>query len=702
MTRRLLVALLALLFASPAAANYQVHGRFLYRDRAFGPGGFTGVDTNKPIRLADVEVLDDGNNVLASGATGLDGSFTLQVYDTLARNVRVRVLSQAANTPSFAAKVLTTPPNPAVFAVASPTYTNHDPSVDIDFTASPVVAVQNSGGEGFNILDQVLDAFDFIATLRGSRPTRMLTVYWRNGSPDPTSYFVPGDTSIHLIGQSTDSDAYDDTVILHEIGHYTEYTFSRSDSPALSHSLNEYYDLRLTWSEGYATFFGSMVRAWRGDNRPDLYVDTAGQPGPGQAFISYEVETPSLGRPGANNEVSVTAALWDIVDGPSTADSSPLVDDDPLVLPDGPSKFWRVFTQYLPTATSISMEDFWDGWFSPGIANGYLTEMRQTFAGHGIEYFPDAYEPDGSPQTARTVVAGGPHQHHTTYGVGDEDWSSIAVVAGTPYTFETDSLLSGANTFLELYAANGTTLLASNDDRYSGDASSYISYTPPAAGLLYLRCRRTPDVHRYGSYNLIVTGTPVAVEVSDVRVEASPEGIWLRWRALREAGFARFEVERGGAEWGPWTLIATVLPDSSAGPADSFATLDREATAGVVSFYRIAGVRSDGSRQVFGPYSASGLVPARLVLHAPRPNPFKPTTVLAYELPRPADVRITIYAADGRLVRTLAGSLPQSAGTHEVTWDGRDGAGTGVGSGIYLVQIEAGGERRSQRAVLVR
>ena len=700
MMRRLVCALLLLVIATPAAANYEVRGRFQYRDRAFALGGFTGSDTDKPIRLADVQVLDATTSaVLASGATGQDGSFTILVYDTQVRDIRVRVLSRATNTPSFAARVLSAT-NAAVFAVVGPTTPSHDPSVDIDFTASPVVALQGLGGEAFNIFDQFLDAFDFIASVRGSRPTQMLTGYWASGSSVGT-WYQPGDSSIHFLGLSTDSDGYDDTVIIHEVGHYAEYVFSSSDSPGGSHNLNGYYDLTLTWSEGYATFFENCVRAWRGDARPDIYVDTAGQPGPGQAFISYEVETPSLGRRGANNEVAVNAALWDIVDLPATLDASAGTDDDPLSLANGAAEFWQVFTQYLPIASSISLEDFWDGWFSAPIANGYQDEMRQTFGARGIQYYPDGYESDGSRLAARTVVAGGPSVPHTIYGAGDEDWSGIAVAGGSPYTFATDSLLSGADTVLELYNAIGV-LLASNDDQEAGVVASLIDYTPPASGLVYVRCRRKTDAHAYGSYDLLVTGQPVPVELTDVQLTATSEGIWLRWHARRDGAFSHFEVERGSAAAGPWTAAASVQPSSSDGPAESYAWLDREAQPGVESFYRLIGVEATGERQAFGPYAATGLAPARLVLHAPQPNPFNPSTTFAYELPRPARVRVQVFAPDGRLVRVLLDGVQQPAGPHRVRWDGRDAAGAVASSGVYLVQLDTGGERRTQRAVLVR
>jgi len=71
------------------------------------------------------------------------------------------------------------------------------------------------------------------------------------------------------------------------------------------------------------------------------------------------------------------------------------------------------------------------------------------------------------------------------------------------------------------------------------------------------------------------------------------------------------------------------------------------------------------------------------------PNPFNPSTTIAYEVPAGgAQVSLKIYDVSGRLVRTLVDGYEPS-GTRTVTWDGRDGKGQPVAGGIYFSRMTA-------------
>ena len=93
-------------------------------------------------------------------------------------------------------------------------------------------------------------------------------------------------------------------------------------------------------------------------------------------------------------------------------------------------------------------------------------------------------------------------------------------------------------------------------------------------------------------------------------------------------------------------------------------------------------------------YLLAALTPKETTLLPNYPNPFNPETWIPYQLAEPADVSIAIYAADGRLVRTLALGH-RSVGVYEsrsraAYWDGRNAQGEPVASGVYFYTLTAG------------
>ena len=68
------------------------------------------------------------------------------------------------------------------------------------------------------------------------------------------------------------------------------------------------------------------------------------------------------------------------------------------------------------------------------------------------------------------------------------------------------------------------------------------------------------------------------------------------------------------------------------------------------------------------------------------PNPFNPSTTISYNLPKTGPVRLDIYNIKGQLVKTLVNQT-MLAGTHSVTWDGKDDNGKAASSGVYFYRI---------------
>ena len=100
------------------------------------------------------------------------------------------------------------------------------------------------------------------------------------------------------------------------------------------------------------------------------------------------------------------------------------------------------------------------------------------------------------------------------------------------------------------------------------------------------------------------------------------------------------------------------------------------------------------------------IIPEKTGLLANYPNPFNPETWIPYHLAKPADVTLSIYAADGKLIRTLAlGHQP--AGIYEskiraAYWDGRNDFGERVASGLYFYTLTAGDFATTRKMLILK
>lgn len=84
------------------------------------------------------------------------------------------------------------------------------------------------------------------------------------------------------------------------------------------------------------------------------------------------------------------------------------------------------------------------------------------------------------------------------------------------------------------------------------------------------------------------------------------------------------------------------------------------------------------------------------------PNPFNPLTTIRFRLASAGPTQVGVFDMRGRLLKTLVGqSLP--AGDHTVSWNGRDGLGRPVSSGVYFVRLlTPGGEELNRKIMLAK
>ncbi len=95
-------------------------------------------------------------------------------------------------------------------------------------------------------------------------------------------------------------------------------------------------------------------------------------------------------------------------------------------------------------------------------------------------------------------------------------------------------------------------------------------------------------------------------------------------------------------------------------------------------------------------------LPAAFSLSEAAPNPFNPSTSIAYEVPEQTRITLTIYNLLGQEVVRLMDQV-QAAGRYEVVWHGINSQGAGVASGVYLYRIISGsGYTETKRMTLLK
>jgi hypothetical protein len=83
------------------------------------------------------------------------------------------------------------------------------------------------------------------------------------------------------------------------------------------------------------------------------------------------------------------------------------------------------------------------------------------------------------------------------------------------------------------------------------------------------------------------------------------------------------------------------------------------------------------------------------------PNPFNPMTVIRFSLESRTHVSLAVYDVAGRRVSTLLDGIVE-AGDQRALWDGRDGRGRSLPSGVYLYRLRAGAFTETRKMTLVR
>ena len=112
------------------------------------------------------------------------------------------------------------------------------------------------------------------------------------------------------------------------------------------------------------------------------------------------------------------------------------------------------------------------------------------------------------------------------------------------------------------------------------------------------------------------------------------------------------------------------------------------------------------AEQYFGPAQTAVEVdrvaetPGEFALAQSYPNPFNGSTIIRFALPRTQDVDLAVFNTAGQRVVTLVRG-PRPAGEYSARWDGRDGDGHALGSGVFLYHLQTGEHVEAHKLLLL-
>ncbi|MDP8202487.1 MAG: C25 family cysteine peptidase [Candidatus Tenebribacter burtonii] len=104
---------------------------------------------------------------------------------------------------------------------------------------------------------------------------------------------------------------------------------------------------------------------------------------------------------------------------------------------------------------------------------------------------------------------------------------------------------------------------------------------------------------------------------------------------------------------------------------------------------------SDGTSSPDLPELPSSLIASN------HPNPFNPSTTIAYSLPDDGLIELKIFNTKGQLVKTLVDG-EQPAGSYEIVWSGKDYNEKSVSSGIYFYKLSTKDETVLKKMLMLK
>ena len=334
--------------------------------------GLGEIDENTyPIRFAEVEVLS-GEKTIHCTTTDGSGNFVIEIpSDGVRHTVKINSISPKSSNQIGHIFVQNNPIEDDHYSISEAISSNN---------SDPVQLIANADGAGvlggaFNILDNIIKTNIFLNEMTkdcrndckpfnssppaylyweaGINPLADLICKYKIGCQDEDtsrelSFFDQDTSQIFILGgtggniEASDTDHFDDSVIVHEYFHFVLTNTINLFSPGGDHNSSATLDPRLAFNEGMANVLSVLSL---GDPK---YIDTVGIGNKGDIKVSFDAETSDrqlANFRGQGNfiELSITRAIWDMIDPYIHSGNTIGSNEDESVTMDF-SEFWEVLT----------------------------------------------------------------------------------------------------------------------------------------------------------------------------------------------------------------------------------------------------------------------------------------------------------------------------------------------------------------------
>ena len=199
----------------------------------------------------------------------------------------------------------------------------------------------------------------------------------------------------------------------------------------------------------------------------------------------------------------------------------------------------------------------------------------------------------------------------------------------------------------------------------------------------------------YQSVPLDLQDVSLPVEMTDIAAEFSYEkGIELKWTTQSEVNLEGFHVLRSDRIDGNYIQISEQLipGGGNSSSLQEYVFVDQDVDFEQVYYYKLLEQSADfgdTSKTFFGPIPAeTGRKPTRFRLSRNYPNPFNPSTEFSFETTSGSLVDVSVFNLIGQKIATLIHEF-RPAGIYQVRWQGTDGQGLRVPSGVYIYRIQS-------------